>query len=275
MELEENLRLLGLSRKEEKVLSGLQSENNTPLALLRSTKISRTTIYATLENLKRRGLVISRIANGKKTWALADERKIEAVLYDVKRSLLKISEGREEVYGRSDSMVVVHRGVDAVKKVLGNMMAIHKNERFYAFQGNEASLNWDKIFNIEETNKFNREVKKNYIITEIIIPENFFEEHAQKSGIDWGKSFEGRPIRGNVIDRTYFQHAGHLWVFKDSLYLMALNEEIVIEIRNSEIKKMILALFRFVQENSRTIDANEVLRKLMEQHLEKKQNKMK
>jgi hypothetical protein len=44
---------------------------------------------------------------------------------------------------------------------------------------------------------------------------------------------------------------------------MALGEELVIEIRNSEIQKMLLAFIRFIQDNSRVIDANALLRSVI------------
>lgn len=47
------------------------------------------------------------------------------------------------------------------------------------------------------------------------------------------------------------------------MYLFALNEELIIEIRNSEIQRMILSIFEFMQENSPAIDANELLRRLI------------
>ena len=43
----------------------------------------------------------------------------------------------------------------------------------------------------------------------------------------------------------------------------ALGEELVIEIRNSEIQKMLLTFIKFIQDNSRVIDANELLRSVI------------
>ena len=48
-----------------------------------------------------------------------------------------------------------------------------------------------------------------------------------------------------------------------TIFLMALNEELVIKIRNSEIQKMILSIFEFMQDNSHVVDANELLRTLI------------
>ena len=57
-----------------------------------------------------------------------------------------------------------------------------------------------------------------------------------------------------------------MFIFKDSLFLLALNEELIIEIRHSEVQKMILSIFEFMQDNSRSIDANELLRNLIQRH---------
>jgi len=266
MEITENLRLLGLSKKEEKVLLGLQKGADTPLALMRLTKVSRPAVYAILGNLKKRGLVVSRITNGRKSWGLSDERKIDEVLYDAKRVLLKIPEGREEIHGRADSAVMIHRGAVAIKKLMHHIFAEHKHERLHGLQGNVSAINWNEVFSTVETNQLNRNIKKNAIITEGVLPEGWFEEQTELLGVEWAKDFEGRTARINVIDPKYFKHGGQMWVFKKSLYLMALGEEIIIEIRNSEIQKMVLAIFEFMQDNSRVIDANALLRELIGKH---------
>lgn len=257
------LKLLGLSKKEEKALAALQGGADTPLLLARTAKISRTAAYAILGNLKKRGLAQSRITGGKKRWSLASERELEETLYAAKRALLKIPVGREEVRGLSDATVIVHRGKDAIKKVVTEMVQEHKNERLYGFQGDVAAINWDKVFSVAETNQLNRSIKKNLLIVEAILPDGWFERHAKEFGVEWAKDFEGRATRVNVIDAEYFAHGGQLFMFKQSIYLMALGEEIVIEICNSEIQKMLLAFFKFIQDNSRVIDANEILRNVI------------
>ena len=77
------------------------------------------------------------------------------------------------------------------------------------------------------------------------------------------KGLAGRAASTHVIDEEYFKHGGQIWIFKNSLYFIAMNEEIIIEVRNSEIQKLVLSLFRFIQDNSRKIDVNAILRSLM------------
>jgi len=263
METAENLKLLGLSKKEEKVLMALQNGADTPLLLARATKVSRTAIYAILKNLKERGLADTHIKNGKKYWSLTSEREIEEVLYATKRTLLKIPEGREEVHSLSDATVIIHRGPESIRKVLGELLFAHKHERFYALVGDGAAEYWNKMFSLQETNKFNRALKRNNIIAETIVQEGVLERQARELGVSWAKDFEGRTTRVNVIDSEYFAYGAQVWIFKQSIYLMALGEEIVIEIRNSEIQRMLLTFLKFMQDNSSSIDANELLRSVI------------
>lgn len=242
------------------MLSSLQDGINTPLLLTRATGVSRTAIYAILGNLKKRGLVHTRIVGGKKHWSLAPEREIEEVVYEAKRALLKIPEGREEVHGLSDASVIIHRGTEAVRKVLNEMLLDNKNERFYGFQGDVAAINWNKIFSVQETNAFNRAIKKNHIIAEAILPDGWFERETKNLGVEWAKDFEGRTTRVNIIDEEYFKHGGQMFIFRESIYLISLSEELIIEIRNSEIQRMMLSFFKFIQDNSQVIDANALLR---------------
>ncbi len=264
MAIKNNLQALGLSRKEEKVLLALRDGTNTPLLLNRKTDVSRPAVYAILKNLKEKGLADYRTHNGKKYWQMCDEREIDRAIADAKHTLLKIPEGSEAIHGLSDSTVIVHRGVEAVKNTMLTLFSGSREEQFlWGFQGDTATIGWNKTFTVAETNRINRDIKKNGVITVALLPDGWFEDQTRKLGIEWAKDFEGRTTRVNVIDPKYFKHGGQMWVFKGSLYLFSLNEELIVEIRNSEIQKMILSIFEFMQENSHAIDANELLRKLM------------
>ena len=45
---------------------------------------------------------------------------------------------------------------------------------------------------------------------------------------------------------------------------MAIQEEIIIEVRTSETQKLVLSMFHFMQDHSRKIDVNALLRDLIE-----------
>lgn len=263
METTETLKLLGLSKKELKVLAALQTGSDTPVKLSKVTDVSRTAIYAILQNLKRRGIVTSHIQNGKKHWGLTPEREIEGVLYAAKRALLKIPEGREEVMGVSDATVVVHRGKEAVLNILVPLARDHKNERLYTMQGNSVQPGWNEVVGAQKINEFNNNIKKNAIITETILPYDWFEDHIRdlgnKEGVTWAEGFTERAFAAYEIDKAYFNHAGQIFMFKDSLYLMAMNEAIVVEIRHSELQKMIKQMFSYIEEHADRLNVSEKL----------------
>lgn len=266
MKKDAGLSVLGLSKKEERVLVALRDSAGTPLELSRITKVSRPAVYAILQNLKKRGLVQSRVVDGRKQWRMCDVRHIDEVIAGAKRALLDTPQGSEEVYGMSDSSVIVHRGAEAIKEAMLSLFANNTHERFlWGFQGDTSTIGWNRVFTVAETNRINRDIKNNHIITEAILPDGWFEKQTRLLGVGWAKDFEGRTTRVNVIDPKYFKHGGQCFIFKDSVYFFALNEELVIEVRNSEIQKMIRSLFTFMQDNSHVIDANGLLRRLMEQ----------
>lgn len=263
MALQDAMRVLGFSKKEKRVFLSLQEGNVTPLMVSRDTKISRPAIYAILKKFHKRGLVTARILNGKRHWEVSEQRDIDEVMYNAKRSLLRLPEGRQEVYGRSDAVVIIHRGRESVKTLVHHLLVENKNQRLYGIQGDVSKIGWDITFSLAETNRFNKGIKENNILVEAVLPDNWFAEQVKILGSEWAKEFEGRATRAHEIDKKYFSHGGQIFIFKESLYLFALNEEIIIEVRNSEIQKMILSLFMFIQDHSSSVDANDILRKLI------------
>ena len=264
METPDNLKILDLSRKEKRVLTLLRQGKSTPLLIAKETTISRPAIYEILKRLHRRGLVVSSIKNGRKSWLLAKSRDIDSCLYDAKRYLLSLSEGTEEIKGLSDSMVVVHRGSEAIRAQLHSLFKDHRGARLFGIQGNTVGVGWKRVFGEEGLNELNRLIKENQIIVEAILPEGWFEQQFKALGKKWAQDFEGRMAAAHVIPETYFNHAGEVLIFKNNLYLVSMHEEIVIEIKNSEMQKLLLSMFEYVKETSRKVDINEKLRSLIE-----------
>jgi len=259
----EHIKLLGLSRKEIRVLDALYAGKSTPLLISEHTKVSRPAIYEILTRLHKRGLVKSNIQNGKKYWSQAKGKDLEQELYETKKALFDFEEGVEEVHGLSDSTVIIHRGEEAIRKLLRGILKDNKEQRLYGIQGDVVGIGWNKVFGVEGTNELNRFIKKNRIIVEAILPSGWVDRQTKLLGEKWARDFEGRTSMAHEIDEEYFKHGGQIWIFRKSLYLMAMNEEIIIEVRNSEIQKLILSMFAFIQNNSRKFDVNARLRDLL------------
>ena len=261
-----HLQLLNLSSHEAKLFALLQGDTPfSPLELSRKCTIPRASIYVALSSLKKRGLARHIVINRKSKWCRASESELTDVLYETKKKLLGFADGKEELTSVTDGVVTVHRGDTAVKKVVFDMIRHRKHERFLGYTAFSDLLEkgWMKIFTEDEINEFNRIVKKNEIISELVAPANWIEEHYKAMGETWAKDYEGRTSSAVYLDKKYFQHSGQIFAFKDVMYLLALNDKMVIEIRHSDIQKMILAMYSFIKERGEMVDVNQRLRDLM------------
>lgn len=259
----EHVKLLGLTHKEIAVIDALFSGKGAILAISKTTGISRPAIHEILIRLKKRGIAKKGIKNGKTHWSASDKKDLEAELYATKKQLLRIGDEAETVFSASDSIVVIHRGGPAIRTVLESIFKDNKEQKVYGIQGDVVNIGWNKVFGVEGTNEINRLIKKNKIIVEGIVPIGWFERQLKLFGTKWAEDFAGRAAITHEMSEDYFKHGGQIFMFKNALYLIAMNEEVVIEVRNSEIQKMILSLFQFLQDNSRKIDVNSILRGLM------------
>jgi DNA-binding transcriptional ArsR family regulator len=267
MELREKLKILALSSKEEKILLAVIDGLQTPVLISRHTKITRPAVYELLKKLKKRGIVHTRINGGKRFWELVRQEDMDTALYEAKKVLLSISEGTEEVKGLSDGTVIVHRGREAVEALITALPKGHKREWFFALQGVAVQKGWEDVVGQKKINEFNENVQRNEIITKLVVPYDWFENQVQRlgtsAGISWLKGFTGRANSAVRIDSEYCDHAGQIFIFKNSLYLMSINEGLVIEIRNSELQKLIKQMFSFVEDHGDKFNMNDEAEKLI------------
>jgi hypothetical protein len=145
------------------------------------------------------------------------------------------------------------------------MIRKRKNERFLCLSAFNETMNngWLSVLTKEEMDEFNCIIKKNAIISELVAPEGWIEEHYKTMGDSWAKNYEGRTASSVYIEKGYFQHSGQIFAFRDALYLLALKDQLIIEIRHSDIQKMILGMFAFMKDKGRSFDANKILRELV------------
>lgn len=263
MELRKKLSILDLSLKEEKVLMAVIEGCGTPLSIANETKVTRPAVYDILLKLKKRGLVSSRIKEGKKSWHMVDQRELASSLYETKKVLLGLSDGREESNGVDDSLIVLHKGKEAVNKILHEMFQSRRHERFLGLTGTSPISDWMTVMNADGVGQINRIIKKNSLITELVAPEKWVEEHFKAMGKEWAVDYEGRTASTVYVDKKYFEHAAQLFAFKDALYLLALGDQLIVEIRHSAIQKMILSMYAFMKDYGERVDANRLLRTLM------------
>jgi hypothetical protein len=157
----------------------------------------------------------------------------------------------------------LYEGKESVSDLMKQIFTTHKNEFCIGIQSDIVYKDWKKVLGLSTINNLNKNIKKNKLIIQAILPKGHFTRGIDTMGSEWARHFEGRTYRANEIDEQYFKHHAELFLFKKSLYLICLRDELVLEIKHPEIQKMMLLLINFIQDNSRLLDGNEIIRNIL------------
>ncbi len=282
-----NLDILGLSLKEKKVLNcllysevannsskALNIKINTPLLINKQTKISRTAIYHILNVLKKRGLIERYKENGKFYYRMVSDEEIANKLYEIKKELIGLAEGRSEMRGiltlgkvpKAEGVnlsgVILHQGLDAVKSCFVKMFSGNKNCKFIGVQGNNTLPLYGKHLGEGFVNDLNKKIKENKIIVEGIMAEGWEKKSKESFDNEWAANYTGRMANVHQIPSQYFKHHGEIFIFKDTLYLISLRELTILEIRHGDISLSISMLIKYIMDNTDTVDINKNIKQL-------------
>lgn len=260
------IKLLGLSKNEVTVL-GLLGEHNNPVSISRNCNIPRPTIYVTLEKLEERGLIKKRKHSNKQYWEKAGEQDIEDKVLVAHRYLSNTENSlKKKISLNKRTHIVIHRGEKEILDVFSKLIKKHAGERMFSISGNTTGKAWSVLFDPENINKINRQIKAYKMITEFATSKRWFKEQIDLFGLGWAKNFEGRSAVFHEIDDKYLNYGSQLFIFNDQVYLVSMEDGVFIEIKNPEIAKLMLSITRFVQDSSETMDANGFLRKIIEEN---------
>lgn len=262
--IQKQLQVLGLSNKEEKVFLAIRDGLLTPLLISQSTKVTRPSVYDILKKLKTRGLIESYILEGKKGWRVQPVEDISKSLHEAKKAIVNIEIEKEEIKNDNGG-VTIYRGKDSLRKEVISIFSSRSNEKFLGLTSyDRAVAGWVKVLGSEGINETNELIKKNKLLTDSIFSDKWLEKSYEAMGGEWAKAYEGRTASTAYIDEKYFNFSSQIFAFRDTLYLFSLEDEMIIEIKHNEIQKMILSMYQFMKDHGEKVDANRILRDLME-----------
>ncbi len=250
--------LLQLSPNEMKVFQSIRNGFCTPLRISGDTSIPRPTVYTTLDTLEARMLISSKKEKDKKIYVPTDRDTLEDILYKAKQFIFQLHEGIDEVKSRGDSMVRIHRGKDAIQKVITSMVNA-KGEILSAVQGHAQATGWETVFGKELVTTLNKHIKQNNIVTQAIIPHTWIQENMKLWGTEWAEHFSGRATAQYEIPDTYLKSGAELFIFQNTAYLLALHEETIIEIHNSAIVHMCSLFIQYFKDTGTHVRINDHL----------------
>lgn len=218
-----------LSSNEQKVISFLNNNGNLPSQIVKLTKIPNASCYLAFQKLCKRGLANSKKISGKTFWYKNQSRNL---LFDNKKDFQKT-----QVFVFYDKIKIKEKLLQIASKKYGTQI--------YTIEGKQNNAGWDKIFTKEETIKFNKELSRNKIVCESIIPESFFEDNIEVYKKEWGKSYKDRPVILHLVEPRFIQTNTILIITVNSVLLLNAMDLFMIEIKNRDIIFLLKGLFKF------------------------------
>lgn len=232
---------LKLSQAEKKLVTALSAD--VPMSAYALEKRAclphSTTLYA-LDSLRRRGLVIAHQYRKRIRWTKVPDQKSALTA------------------GRS---VIVHRGKRALQTLVDDIFTLSPYARLYTLQGERSFDTWTKVLGERYIAKLNKRIKAHKIIVETVIPSELF--YRQKLPTSFLKSYQGRMSDARIVPPEIFAFSSDLAMWKDRVCIMNWKEKIGIEIVDTELRKLIIALFVYTQSHARKVDVNADVRRAL------------
>jgi|GEM_PF-2493708 len=236
-----------LFNEKEKVILQSLRQYDTPLKISQDTGISRSTTYFVLEKLKTRGLAKQVLEGRKKKWIRREEGSSSQNDGEDKN---KNTYPHVHVYSGEDG---VH---DFLKKIIGS-----DGGRFKSLNGDRITTGWAKNVGIDNIIEFNNHIEKNDLVSDLISSKNTLINHVKVWGDQWTESFVNKPNEYHLLDTKYLEHGAQVFIRKDVVFLINIEKELVFEVKDKEIAKMITLLFDFVKDNTNKINIHDFLKK--------------
>ncbi len=256
--------LLLLSKNEHDILQILKAKkHSTPAALAKLCPIPRPTIYITLDKLKMRGLVTVRKQNKRKIWEVAETQSVKEDIDNLKNKLIPDTGTYNTLQITDTTDITIHQGGDAILNLFLKFANTHNGRRLMGMSGNRSVAAWKDAVSIKDINAINHKIKTQGLISEIITSEDWFKDQVKIFGLSWAENFIGRTAQVHFIDNMYLDFESQIFIFGNELYLVSMRERLFIEIKNRQIANLLIALLKFVEDNTRTVNINQILKDML------------
>lgn len=260
------VKLLALSKNETKILnllSGILHSTVTYIAL--ETKISRTTVHFLLNKMAKRELVEKVAVNGHYEWKIFSKTDFSQKL----RRLLSGFESKTDILGGIEGQgigVEVYRGKEKIKEIYKNILKVGSNERVYVIQGNKSAKRVLEKIEKEYFFDFHKAFKKKDIIMEGVIGEStlgIFKRLTTKEL----ESHADRSVITHIVPDQFVDFDIDIIMYSNYVFIINLEEENTIFIKNISIVQALKSLLAFMQANSRKIDLNAYIKQIIENRI--------
>lgn len=260
-------KVLNLTKDESTVLKALEGVHMSMTDLASATKIPRTTLYSTVKTLKDRTFIERYKIKNKTIISLVDKTKIDSILF-IESTHKRIDEDK---WLKNPDLKIVYGLENLIQ--LYEKIANQKNQRMQAIQPTSSMLASIKKIKPEKLVELNESVKKNKIVFDVIIHQNYMSKYMdtylnennhkqiQKKLL---KSLEKRMSELSIIDNEYLDVGSEIFFTDYQLYILNWEDELAISVENKEIIALIKGLFIFAKNHSIKVNYHELIAKYLE-----------
>lgn len=255
--------ILLLSKNELEILKILKKHKQaTPVFLAQHTAIPRATVYITLDKLKERGFIRLRKIEHKKIWELAPTETVLERIESIKDLFIENTAEYQTLNISENTDIAIYRGEKEIIKLFKGFAENHGGKRLLGVMGDRAGESWSHSISLRNINTVNEKIKEKGLLTETITSIACFEQQIKMFGQSWVDGYSGRASEVHILDSKYLDYEGQVFVFGNKVYLVHMRDKLFIEIKNAEISKMIICMLKFIQDNSKSVNLNELLKEL-------------
>jgi len=262
-EVKKGLKFLGLGQKEYIILEVLKASNSLrPVDIARKTGISRTTVNFLLKKLQSRGILIRNKIKNHYEWLIIENLQIQRRIESLYK-FLNITPFKGTIYLPQDIGIEVYKGKKRVLKAYENILKIGTNKRIFSIQGNKSAAAALKDLPKFYINYLQSGYRKHKIILDGIIGESSLNYIKNLKPKDL-KIYENRLVVAYVIDDSFMDFDMDILIFEKTVVLVNYEKNLVVIIKNDEIRKVIMNMMEVMKTIARKIDLNKIIKELLE-----------
>ena len=237
--LEQNLEVFGLDRKEARIYVFLLEHKDVPVThIQKETLIPRATIYAVLDSLKKKGFVSDWLKNGVRHYSAESPKQMQNLLEQKSNALEEVMPELSRLFSidSKNPTVKLYTGVDGVKNVYEIILERLKQEKIpkiYVYTDGKLLQRLPRFFR-----EWRKRRTKTKAFTELIAPYSLENDPDHRTD----PFRETRVIKGEMPFVGAFNICGSLVAFfslkEENTYSVVIDSPIIAE--------MMTGIFKYV-----------------------------
>ncbi len=265
-----SLEIFGLTKTEAVVLEVLDTAKSVQ-NIAKDSKISRTGINHTLKKLYNKGLITYTRHGKRKSYVAMTPSQLSHKL-QIAVDELNISGGTKKsarVKISKESEFTIYTGIKEIIPAHERIASLNKDQRLRAIQPNKSWMNLHKKLNPKQLIRFNEAIRDNKIIVDAVVQSNAyalygeFFKHDPKTLKSIAESFTDRMADYTSISEKFFDYNAEIWIYKETVFIINWEEEVAIEITNTDIMHFMKDMYEIVKSKGSKIDHNQIMREIL------------